>query len=65
MDKKEKKLSDRRERLQKCHEVLAEMEQGEVRDQFELIEDWAKIRHIASGHELLPDQVKDFIATKL
>ena len=62
MDKKEKKLS---ERLQKCHDILAEMEQGEVRDQFELIQDWAKIRHIASGHELLPDQVKDFIATKL
>ena len=52
MDKKEKKLT---ERLQKCHDILAEMEQGEVRDQFELIQDWAKIRHIASGHELLPD----------
>ena len=62
MVKKENKLS---ERLQKCQEVLAEMGQGEVRDQFELIEDWAKIRHIASGHELLPDQVKEFIATKI
>ena len=48
-------------RLHECKKVLAELDQGK-RDQFEIVTEWAKLRHLPSGHEILPDQVADFLS---
>lgn len=41
--------------------MLAKLSEAD-REQFELIEEWSKIRHTPSGHELLPGQVSaDFL----
>ena len=52
-------------RLKQCKAVLEALKSKDatIAEQFVIVEEWAKIKHVVSGHEILPDKFQTYIAS--
>lgn len=51
-----------RQRLEDCKKALAGLDPA-TRAKFELITEWAKLRHVESGLEIVPDRLSEFLTS--